>query len=172
MTFLLLGLIFVSAASAESFGTLGHDGVEMEIVSAVAILDPGGKRVAIHLLPFEPSSEEVERLQQGRPFWIDRGRPSPNKTKWPDWVPYATYRLHWDFNPDKVGDHSKASIYLYTYRIAKNVQHNNSYFPGDIEGTIDGILADGEEIVLTSKHEGDISWSLNVRAKVFPKAKR
>jgi hypothetical protein len=108
-------------------------------------------------------------------IWVHKEMESPDPEKWPEWIPYARYRLSWTFHPEEVGDHSKASIHFYAYAIGDRGSNlNYNQLPGGYEGTLTGKVAPGEEIELVIKGEDDLgedvlAWDLNLKTTILAK---
>lgn len=163
-----------SPGCAQSMGTMTEKGVAMEVVYAVALLDAEAHRLKFVLLPFEPSEEELAELRAENPssFWLLE-KASPDTEKWPTWSPHGTLTLDWGFEPESLGDPSKAWRHVYSYGIGSQGSNLNlSGGPEDYVATLDGSVKEGETVTLTSEGshpDWGFSWDLEVEAKVLTK---
>jgi hypothetical protein len=175
----LLALVMagsVAAARGQSMGTLSENGVSMDVKAAVALLDPDGPSLTFYLLPFQPSEDEIAKLQAGESMWL-LSKPSPDPKKWKS-SPQGKLKLGWSFEKESVGDAKKATFFLYTYCVGSegsNVNLNKS--GGDVDVALTGPVKAGEEVTLTSKGSDilqttKVAWDLKVRAKVLPLQKK
>jgi hypothetical protein len=172
-------------ARDEVLGTLTENGVTMEVKAAVAVLDLGSPGTPVSggdpeasiqftLLPYQPSADEVAKLQRGDLAW-QMNKTSPDAKKWPTWVPYGQFTLNWGSRQD-LGDVKKASsLNMYAYGIGKEGNNTNGGVrAATVPITLTGALKDGQDITFVSKGTHNIgneplSWDLNVKAKVLLK---
>jgi hypothetical protein len=152
-------------ASAQTTGTLTQDGVAMPVKAAVAVLDPKGKEVKIHLLPFVPTAEETAMLQKDNElFLLKKGA-------------HASVTITWTFEPEAIGQMDKAWASFRGHGISKpDAMMSRMFVNGKLKGTFKGELKAGSTISLTSAGtENDdrdkVSWDLNLSAKVLPAVK-
>jgi hypothetical protein len=172
-------------AGAEGMGTLTENGVAMEVKAAVVVVDPGSAGTPVSggdpeasiqftLLPYQPSADEVARLQEGDLSW-QMNKTTPDAKKWPTWVPYGQFTLNWDSRQD-LGDVKKASsLNMYANGIGKEGNNSNGGVrAADVPITLTGALKDGQDVTLVTKGTTKLgneafSWDLNVKAKVLLK---
>jgi hypothetical protein len=164
------------AAQAQSMGTLTENGVSMEVKAAVALLDPEGPSLAFYLLPFQPTAEEVAKLQADDTLWL-LSKPSPDPKKWKS-SPHGKFKLGWSFEKASVGDAKKATVYVYGYSVGSEGSNINiNKFGNDVDAALAGPVKEGAEVTLTSKgsdtlQKTTMAWDLKVKAKVLPLKKK
>ena len=113
MLFLLALVTAVSAgvARAQSMGTVTENGVAMDVKAAVALFDADGPSLTFYLLPFQPTADEIAKLQVEDSMWL-LSKPSPDAKKWKS-SPHGKFKLGWSFEKASVGDAKKATVYVY-----------------------------------------------------------
>jgi hypothetical protein len=169
----LCPLVFVltcsaALASAQSMGTLTQNGVSMEVKTVVAVLDEKPSLI-FYLLPFQPSPDEVAKLQAADIlFWMS-DKPSPDPKKWKD-CPHGAFTLDWGFQKQSVGDAKKAFVFVNSYANGNSLSLSKG--PERVEASVTGPVKVGQEVTLTSKgsdaiEKNTISWNLNLKAKVL-----
>jgi hypothetical protein len=163
-------------AQAQSLGSLTENGVSMEVKAVVAVLDPAKPEVAFHLLPFQPSADEIAKLQADDGMWL-LDKPSPDPKKWKN-CPFGTFKLGWPFDKEAVGDPKKATFYIYGFGVgAPGSNLNFSTFGDQTDTTLTGAVKAGEEMTVTTKGVQDVAntklaWDLRLRAKLLPLKKK
>ena len=173
----LAGILLAGPALAQGFGSLTHNGVEMKVKAVVAVWNPKEPGVDLTLLPYVPTAEEIKTIQSGKLLiFMHQGKPSPDPKKWPDWVPYARYRLSWSFAKEAVGSYDQASVYLYAFGIGENGSNLNlNALPGKYQGSLTGAVKPGGAIELVSKGQDTLgmdgqdklTWDLKLKATVL-----
>ena len=92
---LCLSFLFVvslaTVSGAQTLGTLTENGVAMDVKAAVAVLDDG-PALTFYLFPFQPTPEEIAKLQAGDTFWL-LSKATPDAKKWKNGSPYGHFRL-------------------------------------------------------------------------------
>jgi len=169
----------------EGLGTLTENGVAMQVKAAVVVLDPGSPDTPVSggdpeasiqftLLPYQPSADEVAKLQEGDLSW-QMNKTTPDAKKWPTWVPYGQLTLNWDSRQD-LGDVKKASsLNIYANGIGKEGNNSNGGVrAAAVPITLTGALKEGQDVTLVTKGMTKLgnetfSWDLNVKAKVLLK---
>jgi hypothetical protein len=175
--FVLAMCAAVLPCMAQSFGTITENGVAMEVKSATVLFDVSEPKLRVVLLPFEPTAEELAKLQSGDTGWI-LSKESPDPKKWPDRCPQSYMELSWKTEKSTVGDPKTAYFYLFSYGIGpKLISLNVNDFGKNINMTLTGPLKVGQEITLTSKGTqtlmGDkLDWNLNVKKKILAMTKK
>jgi hypothetical protein len=168
----LLMAVSAGAARAQSMGTVTENGVSMEVKAAVALLDPSGPSLLFYLLPFQPTDDEIAKLQAEDSFWL-LDKPSPDPAKWKK-SPHGKFKLGWSFEKEAVGDAKKATLYLYTYAVgAEGSNININKFGSDVEVALGGPVKAGQEVTVTSKgtdtlRDTVMAWDLRLEARVLP----
>jgi hypothetical protein len=150
-------------ASAQTTGTLTHDGKSVAVKSAVAVLDPRGTAVRIYLLPFAPTAAETALLQKESTLFL-----MEKKSAW------ASAWLNWKFSPTDAGKLEKASVSLRGTDIAGPNTEFSRMFMSGIQGTFTGELKAGSTLGLTwaggdGSGRDAAAWDVKVQAKVLPK---
>jgi hypothetical protein len=139
-TLALLALFMaVSAgvARAQSMGTVTENGVSMDVKEAVALLDADGPSLVFYLLPFQPTADEIAKLQAEDSMWL-LGKPSPDPKKWKS-CPHGKFKLGWSFEKASVGDAKKATVYIYGYSVgAEGSNININKFGTDVDVSVTG----------------------------------
>lgn len=158
-------------------GTLTENGVSMEVKAAVAVFDSGEPSLRFVLLPFQPSAEEVAKLQAKDTLWL-LDKATPDAKKWKNWCPYGYFELGWGFEKTAVGDAKKATVFVYGYGLGKQGSNLNiNKFGDSVDVSLAGPVKEGQEVTLTSKGSdklGDSTmvWDLKVKAKVLAAKKK
>ncbi len=151
-------------------GSLTEDGVSMDVKAAVALLGEGPS-IAFYLLPFQPTAEEIAKLQADDSMWL-LSKPSPDPKKWKN-GPYGRVKLGWSFEKESVGDAKKATFYLYTYSVGKEGSNMNiNKFGEGVDVSLAGSVKEGQQVTLTSKGsdtlmKSTVAWDLKVTAKIL-----
>jgi hypothetical protein len=175
----LLALVMggsVAVARGQSMGTLTENGVSMDVKAAVALLDPAGPSLTFYLLPFQPTADEIAKLQAEDSMWL-LSKPSPDLKKWPS-PPHGKLKLGWSFEKESVGDAKKATVFLYGYSVGSAGSNINiNKFGSDVDVTLTGPVKEGQEVTLTSKGSDTLqtttmAWDLKVKAKILPLQKK
>ena len=176
------GLLAPLAArpSAQTRGLVTHNGIEMQVKSAIAVWDAKESELLFYLLPFEPTAAEVIRLRQGETFWMMDQKPPVDPKKWPTWVPHAHFYFDWK-SPAAVGDPSIAWFGGYVQGIARKEDSvvTFKFTPASISGephflgTLTGAPKEGELVTLVAKDQWasgteKLSWDFTAVAKVVP----
>jgi hypothetical protein len=167
---LLVSVLACSAAfaRAQSMGTLTDNGVSLEVKNVVAVLDDAPSLV-FYLLPFQPTADEVGKLQAGDIlFWMS-DKPSPDPKKWKT-CPHGSFKLSWSFAKQSIGDPKKAFVFVASSAEGNAVTASRG--PGEVPVSLTGQVKVGQEVTLTSKgsiafDKGPVSWDLNVRTRVL-----
>lgn len=168
--FLTLALTcYATVTSAQSMGTLAENGIVMEVKAAVGVLDNG--RLTLFLLPFQPTTAEIAKLQTDDSLWI-LDKPTPDAKKWKS-TPFGRFRLDWRGNPQALGNAKQAGFYIATQGIVKEGTASNiNKLPGEVDVTLVGAVKDGQEVTVTSKGSDKITtttvaWDLKLKARVL-----
>lgn len=170
LTLLLTG--YAAVSSAQSLGTLTENGVAMDVKAAVGVLDTDGARLMLFLLPFQPTPEEIAKLQTDDSLWV-LDKPSPDAKKWKT-CPFGKFRLDWRHAPQSVGDGKQASVYVMSNGVAaENSSSNISKLPGEVVASLVGTVKAGQDVTVTSKGSETVgkttlAWDLKLKAKVHP----
>lgn len=163
-------------AHAQSMGTLTEDAVSMDVKAAVALLDPDGPSLTFYLLPFQPTAEEIAKLQAEDSMWL-LGKPSPDPKKWKQGSPHGKFKLGWSFEKQSMGDPKKATVFIYSYSVGSQGSNLNvNKFGSDVNVAISGPVRVGEEVTVTSKGSDTLSktvmaWDLKLKARILPLTK-
>lgn len=173
-TLLAATCLGVAAPASAQLGRVTHAGVEMPVRGVVALWDAERPSLRIHLLPFEPTAEEIHGLQTEKSFFFFKlERESPDPALWPSWMPHARYEMIWSFEKDKVGDHDAAWLYLYGFGIGEEGSNLNLNVPdGEHAGKLTGEVRLGSRISLQASGQDEIgeeelSWELNFETEVL-----
>ena len=159
-------------ASAQTTGTLTHNGTVMPVKAAVAVWHAKRPALKIHFLPFVPSAQETAALQKNDTFWL-LDKPGSDPKKWPA-SPHGSITLSWSFDPKSAGNLAKAWADVYAFGIGKpNSNLNFSLTGGEVKGTFTGAVKAGATVTLVTKgggsmDAGKVTWDLNLTAKVLP----
>ena len=159
-------------APAQSMGTVTENGVSMDVKAAVALLDADGPSLIFYLLPFQPTADEIAKLQAEDSMWL-LGKPSPDPKKWKS-SPHGKLKLGWSFEKESVGDAKKATFFLYTYAVGaegSNININRS--GSDVDVSVTDPVKAGQEVTLTSKgsdtlQKTTMAWDLKAKAMILP----
>jgi hypothetical protein len=149
-------------ASAQTTGTLTHDGKSVALKGSVAVLDPKGTAVRIYLLPFAPTAAETALLQKESTLFL-----MEKKSAW------ASLWLNWKFSPADVGKLEKASVSLRGTDVAgPNTQFSRMFMSG-IKGTLTGELKAGSTLGLAwtggdGSGRDAAAWEVKASTKVLP----
>jgi hypothetical protein len=161
-------------AGAEPPGVVTHAGVEMPVRGVVALWDAERPSLRVHLLPFEPTAQEVHDLQSEKSFFFfNLERESPDPGKWPTWMPHARYEMIWSFEKDKVGDHDAAWLFIYGFGIGEAGSNLNlNSMAGEHKGKLTGEVKPGSTITLVAAGQDEIggdvlSWDLSFTTEVL-----
>jgi hypothetical protein len=166
----------VAVAGAQSMGALTENGVSMDVRAAVALLDAEGPSLTFYLLPFQPTADEIAKLQAEDGMWL-LSKPSPDPKKWKS-CPHGKFKLGWSFEKASVGDAKKATVYLYGYSVgAEGSNINVNKFGSDVDVAVVGPVKAGQEVTLTSKGSDTLqtttmAWDLKVKARILPLNKK
>jgi hypothetical protein len=162
----------VAVARGQSMGTLTEKGVSMDVKAAVALLDPDGPTLTFYLLPFQPSADEIAKLQARDGNWLLQ-KPSPDPKKWKT-CPHGKFELGWTLEKAAVGDPKKATVFIYGFGIgASGSNVNLNKFGNGVDVAVAGTVKAGQEVTLTSKgSDSMIDWDLKTKAKILALAKR
>lgn len=173
---LAVSLLTVASAHAlapqQLSGTMTHDGVAMPIKGVVAVLDGKAPSVKFYLLPFVPTPAETALIQKNDTMWMLERAPVDAK-KWAV-NPQGSLTLDWAFDKAAVGSLEKAWANVYAFGIGKpNSNLNFSLTAGEVKGTFTGPVKAGSTVTLVTKGEGsmdagNVTWDLNLTAKVLP----
>lgn len=163
-----------STGEAGDFGSIVHDEVRMDVKGATAVWNEETRQLTIHLLPFEPSDDEVALLRRGREGEIQREL--IDRQTWPHSNPRASYSISW-YEPETVGDYQESTVFLYAYGVAGsnsniNLTYLMSFDEGIVSGSLTGTMEPGEDIHLVSSGEDSlsgstVSWNLDIRATIL-----
>ena len=171
---LMAGWLGVAAPASAQLGTVTHAGIEMPVRGAVALWDAERPSLRIHLLPFEPTPEEIHGLQTEKSFFFfELERESPDPELWPSWMPHAHYQMSWSFDPDRVGDHEAAWLFVYAFGIGEQGSNLNlNTTAGEHPGTLTGEVKPGSTIRLQASGQDEIgddvlSWELDLETEVL-----
>lgn len=151
----------VGPASAQTTGTLTHDGVAMPVKAAVAVLAAKGTSVRIYLLPFQPTAAETALLQKENTLFLLQKKSA-----------YGSFRLVW-FGAAEVGQMDKASVSLSGNDISKPNTTMSRMFMSGFQGTLTGELKPGATIGFTAagaapESRDTAAWDVKVQTKVLP----
>jgi len=175
----LLALVMVASvavARGQSMGTLTENGVAMDVKAAVALLDADGPSLIFYLLPFQPTADEIAKLQAEDGMWL-LSKPSPDPKKWKS-CPHGKFKLGWSFEKASVGDAKKATVYVYGYSVGSEGSNINvNKFGTDVDVAVAGPVKAAQEVTLTSKgsdtlQKTTMAWDLKVKAKILPLKKK
>ncbi len=79
---------------ADSIGYISHGSRKFYIQTGYVLYDEKGKRISIFVFPFKITDQDRTELKKGHGAWkVKKDKPSPNKSLWPDWIPYASLDL-------------------------------------------------------------------------------
>jgi hypothetical protein len=171
----LMALALLQAPAAahadEAKGKVIHNGVEMRVQVAVAVLDGDTGFLHVHLLERQPTPEELARLQRGSTF------PGKHAELWL-YVAGAQDR-GWDAPPaDEVPFQVIVADIAGTNTTATAVPS-----PATLKGTLTGKIQPGQVITLTARDEASsdrnkranpkspvdvVAWHVAVKATVLP----
>jgi hypothetical protein len=158
--------------AAQTMGTLSGNGVLMDIAGVVAVFDASRPSLRVVLLPFQPTADEIAKLQAGDVGWLD-DKPSPDTKKWKNWCPYGWFQLSWAFQKQAVGDAKKATLFIYSNGLGSRGYSLNANQNGaTVDVSLAGTVKEGQEITLNSTgsesfETGKLTWALKVKAKVL-----
>jgi len=177
---LCLSFLFVvslaTVSGAQTLGTLTENGVAMDVKAAVAVLDDG-PALTFYLFPFQPTPEEIAKLQAGDTFWL-LSKATPDAKKWKNGSPYGHFRLGWAMEKESAGDPKKATVFVYSYNIgAEGSNLNANKFGNTVPVTLTGSLKEGQEVAVISKgsetfSKSTLAWDLNLKSKVLASTKK
>ena len=175
---LIVALTFVAAPClAQSTGTISENESVMEVKSAVALFDATEPVLRVVLLPFQPTAEEISKLQARDTMWI-LDKKSPDAKKWPEKSPFAYVELSWSDDKKTVGDPKTAYFYMLAYSIGKPSNTNNVNKSGkDVEASLTGPLKVGQEVALNTKgsvmfFNDKVEWNLKIKEKLLAMKKK
>jgi hypothetical protein len=148
-------------ASAQTTGTLTHDGVAMPVKAAVAVLNAKGTSIRIYVLPFEPTAAETALLQKESTLFLMQKKSA-----------YGSFRLVW-FGAADAGRMDKASVSLTGNDISKPNSNLSRMFMSGFKGTLTGELKPGASIGFTAagsapESRDTVAWDVKVQTKVLP----
>ena len=147
--------------SAQTTGTLTHDGVAMPVKAAVAVLDTKGTGLRVYVLPFVPTAAETALLQQERTLFLMEKKSA-----------YGSFLLKWFMAAD-VGQMEKVSVSLRGNDISKPNATLNRMFMSGFKGTLTGELKPGATIAFAAAgadadSRDKAAWDVKVQANVLP----
>ena len=161
------------------YGSIIHNGVEMEVEGVVAVWNEEKGQLSFNLFPFEPDAAEIELCQRGREGRIEHAL--VDRERWPYRNPRAYYSLSWS-EPKQRGDHGESRVFLYAYNIGGdnanvNLNYMMSFGEENVQGTLTGKVAPGEEVHLVASGEDELAgepvkWNLDIRTKILPSLPR
>ena len=175
LTLLLLS-VSAALARAQSMGTLTENGISMDVKAAVALYDDSGPSLTFYMLPFQPTADEIAKLQAEDSMWL-LSKESPDPKKWKN-CPHGKFKLGWSFEKQSVGDGKKATVYVYGYSVGEQGSNINiNKFGSDTDVTVTGPVKVGQEVAVASKGSDTLSktvmaWDLKLKGKVLPLKKK
>jgi hypothetical protein len=148
-------------ASAQTTGTLTHDGVAMPVKAAVAVLDAKGSGLRVYVLPFVPSAAETALLQKESTLFLLQKKSA-----------YGSFRLKW-FDAAAAGQMDKVSVSLSGNDISKPNTSLSRMFMSGFKGTLTGELKTGGTIGFSAagsapESRDTVAWDVKVSTKVLP----
>jgi len=164
--------LWSTVVSAQTGGTLTHNGTPMAVRGVVAVWDAKRPALKIHLLPFVPSAQETAALQRNDTMWLLK-KPSIDPGRWPA-NPHGSITLNWSFDPQSAGTLGKAWADVYSFGIgAPNSNLNFSLTEGELKGTLAGVPKEGATVTFSSMGQGSLekdtlAWDVKVTTKVLP----
>jgi hypothetical protein len=153
-----------ASASAQTTGTLTHNGVTMPVKAAVALLDSSGTDLNIYLMPFVPSAAETALLQkEGQAFLMQKQ--GPYGRLWLSWYDAA--------DAADAGRMEKMTATLTGENISKPDLRMGRRLPKGFKGSLTGAVKPGEPITFTSSGSDangsdTVAWDVKVSTKVLP----
>src|SRR5262249_28258872 len=139
-----------AVSSAQSMGTLTENGVAMEVKAAVGLLDADGPSLVFFLLPFQPTTAEIAKLQADDYFWV-LDKPSPDPKKWKT-CPFGKFKLAWSSAKQSIGDARKATVSVNGNGIGSEGSGVTvSKLPAEVDASLVGAVKEGQDVMLTSK---------------------
>ena len=164
-SFLAVTLLALSGApaSAQTTGTLTHDGVAMPVKAAVAVLDAKGTGLRVYVLPFAPTAAETALLQKESTFFLMQKKSA-----------YGSFWLKW-FAVADAGQMEKVSVSLTGHDVSKPSTSLSRMFMSGFKGTLTGELKPGATIGFTAagsapESRDAVAWDVKVTTKVLPAA--
>jgi hypothetical protein len=162
----------VASVRAQSMGTMTAGGAVMDVKATVLGWDAGKADLHFYLLPFEPTAEEISKLQ-AEDWYFLKLKPNPDPKKWAT-CPWGELRVI--FNQDSIGNLKKA---LWAQVSWLNMDKSDTDVTLErekgFEGTITGTLKVGQEIVVTTKGSDasrKVAWDLVLKGKVLASTKK
>ena len=154
-------LALASAVSAQTTGTLTHDGIAMPVKAAVAVLDANGKGLRVYVLPFVPSAAETALLQKESTLFLMQKKSA-----------YGSFRLKW-FDAAEAGKMDKVSVSLSGNDISKPNTSLSRMFMSGFKGTLTGALKPGAEVAFGAagsapEARDTVAWDVKVTTKILP----
>jgi hypothetical protein len=147
-------------ASAQTTGTLTHDGVTMPVKAAVAVLAKNSG-LRVYVLPFAPTAAETALLQKESTLFLMEKKSA-----------YGSFWLKW-FGEGDTGKMDKVSVSLTGNDISKPGSTLSRMFMSGFKGTLTGELKAGATIVFTAagsapESRDAVAWDVKVTTKVLP----
>ncbi len=160
----------VAEREGDESGVLVHNGQRMVVKSAIAVWNAEEKELDIDLLPFEPTEADIERCRKDETMFMLDGKQAEGFS---DRVPYGTYTF-WGDQMGGVKNAAEAYHAIHAHFLGEPGSNISLNYPSNEHSTsLEGSLEPGSEIVLRSKGrdtslgDHDMSWDLELRAKVY-----
>ena len=168
---------FAGSAQAQPMGKVTENQVSMDVKAAVIVLGAAADETTLvfYLLPFEPSAEEVSRLQAGSIDWLD-GKRSPDPKKW-RLCPWARFEQSWS-HKEEVGNPKKGSLGVLADNISKPGQRTGfDTSAWVLDSSLSGAVKEGNDVTFASKGANaagganTLAWDLKVKGKILARKK-